>query len=89
MKNRRENIVVRFGMLLQRSLMGMFLACALLAVLTPAQSQPGLSAAVKAQIASLQQEKAARTPAQKKLDSHLVYAVKTNRKEVVAKASRA
>src|SRR5437868_8483520 len=43
-----------------------------------------ISDSALAQIQSLQAEKAARTPAQQKMDSQLVYAVKQNRNEIIA-----
>lgn len=49
-----------------------------------AQAQE-LSASAKAQIASLEQEKANRTPAQKKISSQLVFAVKESRNQIIAR----
>src|ERR1043166_8882367 len=43
-----------------------------------------LSDSALAQIQALQSEKASRTPAQRKMDSQLVYAVKQSRNEVIA-----
>src|SRR3954471_14630178 len=43
-----------------------------------------ISDSALAQIQSLQAEKAARTPAQQKMDSQLLYAVKQSRGEVIA-----
>ncbi len=75
--------------LIRRILLSFALAgLSLLYGLSPAWAQqtdgPGLSASVQAQIAALQAEKVARTPAQKKLDSQLVYAVKINRNQAIA-----
>jgi len=61
---------------------------ALLIVFVTAAAQvtmaAGLSDSVRAQIESLQAEKAARTPAQRKMDSQLIYAVKRERNEPIA-----
>lgn len=56
----------------------------LLSGLGVAQAQD-LSASAKAQIASLEQEKANRTPAQKKISSQLVFAVKESRNQLIAR----
>ena len=50
--------------------------------LPPQQDQP-MSATVRAQIQALTDEKASRTPAQRKMDSQLVYEVKSNRGEAI------
>lgn len=47
----------------------------------PLKPQPVLSPEVAAQMAALAKEKASRTAAQKKLDSHIVLAIKKSRKE--------
>src|SRR6185503_9369715 len=47
-------------------------------------AEQGLSLAVRQQITALLQEKDARTPAQMKLDSQLIYATKMSRGEAIA-----
>jgi len=50
----------------------------------PARAAEALSPSALAQIQALQQEKASRTAAQKKLDSQLVYALRLSRNELSA-----
>src|SRR5262249_23381696 len=50
----------------------------------PVWAAEGLSESALAQIRAIQQEKASRTPAQRKLDSQLVYALRLSRNELGA-----
>ena len=72
-----------------KTMVGAVLLCGIATlVATPAQAQAkkgiALNAVVKLQIAALQNEKARRTPAQKKLSSQLIYEIKANRNQAVA-----
>jgi hypothetical protein len=55
------------------------MATVLLAGAISARAAEGLSESALVQIRALQQEKASRTPAQQKLDSQLVYALRVSR----------
>jgi hypothetical protein len=52
-----------------------------------ARAADPLSSTAKTQIQALLAEKESRTPAQRKMDSQLVYLAKQRRKEVIAKAA--
>src|SRR5208283_2133872 len=67
---------------------GFYLVCLQLFAQAPAAGVPGIPAGlspnVKNEIAALLQEKAGRTPAQQKMESQLVHALKKNRGEPFA-----
>src|SRR3974390_2368336 len=64
----------------QNLLLGLLLFISPLSV--PAQGQ--ISESAMAQIASLEQEKASRSPVERKLDSQFIFQLKQNRGQVVA-----